>query len=487
MSYEERCTLLADNAYWTEIVNVTGNTSDITNHEFDAQDARIFKLNVSKTDTTGWADCVRIYELELYAQGQTTQEVTVTVEPKTMTVDANPGQKGQFTAVVTGTDNTDVTWSISGNTSSGTRIDNGQLFLGQGETGTTLIVTATSVADPTKSDTATVTVNPVTYQIIIADTVVNGIIIPSKTEAQEGETITLTITPNQGYVLVDGSLKANGMPVENNQFVMPGEDVYITAEFSSEADLLLNAAKEAQAAAEAARKAAEEAKAAAEAAQAAAEEAAESAAADKDAAEQAAEEAAAAQAEAEAAQKAAEAAQKAAEDAAAAAEASNLAAAEEAAKAAAEAAAAAESAADAAKYAEEAATAMRAAQAAQEAAEAAQAKAEAAQAAAEEAQKAAEEAAASTAEDKEAAEKAKAEAEAAQKAAEDAQAAAENAAAAAEESRKAAEAHDAAAAQAAADAAKYAQEVAEKYEEICAMKAEMAQYLLDAPAGCPGS
>ena len=480
MSYEERCTLLADNAYWTEIVNVTGNTSDITTHEFDAQDARIFKLNVSKTDTTGWADCVRIYELELYAQGQTTQEVTVTVEPKTMTVDANPGQKGQFTAVVTGTDNTDVTWSISGNTSSGTRIDNGQLFLGQGETGTTLIVTATSVADPTKSDTATVTVNPVTYQIIIADTVVNGIIIPSKTEAQEGETITLTITPNQGYVLVDGSLKANGMPVENNQFVMPGEDVYITAEFSSEADLLLNAAKEAQAAAEAARKAAEEAKAAAEAAQAAAEEAAESAAADKDAAEQAAEEAAAAQAEAEAAQKAAEAAQKAAEDAAAAAEASNLAAAEEAAKAAAEAAAAAESAADAAKYAEEAATAMRAAQAAQEAAEAAQAKAEAAQAAAEEAQKAAEEAAASTAEDKEAAEKAKAEAEAAQKAAEDAQAAAENAAAAAEESRKAAEAHDAAAAQAAADAAKYAQEVAEKYEEICAMKAEMAQYLLDA-------
>ena len=35
-----------------------------------AQDARIFKLNVSKTDTTGWADCVRIYELELYAQAR---------------------------------------------------------------------------------------------------------------------------------------------------------------------------------------------------------------------------------------------------------------------------------------------------------------------------------------------------------------------------------------------------------------------------------
>ena len=38
---------------------------DITEDELDASGARIFKINVSDTDSTGWGDCVRIYELEL--------------------------------------------------------------------------------------------------------------------------------------------------------------------------------------------------------------------------------------------------------------------------------------------------------------------------------------------------------------------------------------------------------------------------------------
>ncbi len=42
-------------------------SEDITEDELDASGARIFKINVSDTDSTGWGDCVRIYELELYA------------------------------------------------------------------------------------------------------------------------------------------------------------------------------------------------------------------------------------------------------------------------------------------------------------------------------------------------------------------------------------------------------------------------------------
>lgn len=66
-TYEERTTLLADQAYWTLLASRTNNLEDITEDELDASGARIFKINVSDTDSTGWGDCVRIYELELYA------------------------------------------------------------------------------------------------------------------------------------------------------------------------------------------------------------------------------------------------------------------------------------------------------------------------------------------------------------------------------------------------------------------------------------
>ncbi|MFR0734818.1 MAG: hypothetical protein ACLSHU_12125 [Oscillospiraceae bacterium] len=63
----KRTTLLADQAYWTLLASRTNNLEDITEDELDASGARIFKINVSDTDSTGWGDCVRIYELELYA------------------------------------------------------------------------------------------------------------------------------------------------------------------------------------------------------------------------------------------------------------------------------------------------------------------------------------------------------------------------------------------------------------------------------------
>src|SRR5699024_4043906 len=65
--FAERSTIVADNSYWTLVADVSGNTSNITTHDFETENARIFKLNVSKADTAGWAACVRIYELELYA------------------------------------------------------------------------------------------------------------------------------------------------------------------------------------------------------------------------------------------------------------------------------------------------------------------------------------------------------------------------------------------------------------------------------------
>ena len=174
------------------------------------------------------------------------------------------------------------------------------------------------------------------YTITVAETT-GGTVTADKTEAKEGETVNLTVTPDEGYMLSE--LKVNDIVIEGTSFEMPGRDVVITAEFWDIDNEAVQAAREAQAAAEAAQLAAEEAQRQAEEAQAAAEEAANNAEIDREAAEKA-------QAEAEEAQAAAESAAAAAEEA--------LAAAQEAEKAAAEHdAAAAAAAAEAAKRAQE--------------------------------------------------------------------------------------------------------------------------------------
>lgn len=66
-TYEERCTILADNSYWKLIGSITDSLEDITTNDLTGTTGRIFKFNVSSTDSTGWGAYVRVYELELYA------------------------------------------------------------------------------------------------------------------------------------------------------------------------------------------------------------------------------------------------------------------------------------------------------------------------------------------------------------------------------------------------------------------------------------
>lgn len=75
MEAEERNAVLADAAYWTECAKTTDNAANVTTNDLGDATGRIFKLNVSRTDTTGWAACVRIYEAELYATAKPTEPV----------------------------------------------------------------------------------------------------------------------------------------------------------------------------------------------------------------------------------------------------------------------------------------------------------------------------------------------------------------------------------------------------------------------------
>ena len=90
--------------------------------------------------------------------------VTVTVTPDEMAL--SPTQQQQFTATVTGTNNTAVTWSVDGvnggNSSTGT-ISTSGLYIAPHNLSRHTVM-ATSVVDTSKSATAQVTVNGVTMQ-----------------------------------------------------------------------------------------------------------------------------------------------------------------------------------------------------------------------------------------------------------------------------------------------------------------------------------
>lgn len=111
-------------------------------------------LNTWKTfSVSPFANCV--------AFTTSTPSVTsVTVAPVAISLNKGSRFNMKATVVATGFADTGVKWSITGNTanSPSTISPDGILSIGSGETATTLTVKATSIADSSKSDTATITI-----------------------------------------------------------------------------------------------------------------------------------------------------------------------------------------------------------------------------------------------------------------------------------------------------------------------------------------
>jgi endo-beta-N-acetylglucosaminidase D len=70
-----------------------------------------------------------------------------------------------------------------------------------------------------------------TTHAVTIGTIDNGIVTGDKSTAKEGDTVTLTVTPNEGYQLKTGSLRLNGDVIIGNTFIMPAQIATITAEF----------------------------------------------------------------------------------------------------------------------------------------------------------------------------------------------------------------------------------------------------------------
>ena len=69
------------------------------------------------------------------------------------------------------------------------------------------------------------------YSIKISNDVINGNVSVNKTTAKKGENIILTITPKNGYVVDEESIKYNDTIIKNNSFIMPDYDVVISVNF----------------------------------------------------------------------------------------------------------------------------------------------------------------------------------------------------------------------------------------------------------------
>jgi beta-glucanase (GH16 family) len=106
-----------------------------------------------------WSACL----LSAYGSGGTSSALTIAVTISPTSASLSSGSTQQFTATVTGTTNTAVTWSASGGS-----ISSSGLYTAPSTAGT-YTVTATSTADTTKSASATVAVTSATATVLLGN------------------------------------------------------------------------------------------------------------------------------------------------------------------------------------------------------------------------------------------------------------------------------------------------------------------------------
>lgn len=93
---------------------------------------------------------------------------------------------------------------------------------------------------PAANVTVYATFEAIKYQVSIADDIENGTVTASPTEATLGETITLTVTPDNGYQLDKLYYIATGttteVPITGSSFTMPAANVTVYASFAEKGE-----------------------------------------------------------------------------------------------------------------------------------------------------------------------------------------------------------------------------------------------------------
>ena len=152
------------------------------------------------------------------------ETVTVKVSPTTATLDQ--GASTTFTAGVLGTKTTAVTWSVDGGSTNGS-ITSGGVYTAPNKAGT-YTVTATSVADSTKSASASVTVNDLTISLSPTSVSVN----------QGGSTVFTATVKGSTNTSVTWSVEGtgNGIVSSSGVYTAPNKGGSFTVTATSVAD-----------------------------------------------------------------------------------------------------------------------------------------------------------------------------------------------------------------------------------------------------------
>ncbi|MCI9273390.1 MAG: hypothetical protein HFE39_05450, partial [Clostridiales bacterium] len=273
MDASQQQNVMADDSYWTNLKSYTGNSLGLTDDTFSPMGVRrIYRLNVTHADNNWWGgkDTVRIFEIQLFGNGEAPTKYPIHIESMNngaVTADKATAEKDETVNLTVIPENgyrlvegslkannmvienasfmmpaeaVTITaqfekipapkYNIHINEMENGTVTSDKQTAEEGETVQLMIapvegyqlaesslkvngvaVEGTSFTMPAEDvtiDAVFEVIPPVKYQILI-DSPVNGTITADKQTAAEGETVTLTVTPDDGYRLVEGSLKAN--------------------------------------------------------------------------------------------------------------------------------------------------------------------------------------------------------------------------------------------------------------------------------------
>ena len=191
--YPGQAKIKKGNAFWFT-ADVKGSVSDVVWSLSGANSPDTYvnngRLYVSADETASFVTVRATSAFDSSVYGEATAEITdydiyiseVSVSPSSYSM--YPGETANFSAVVTGTDYPDVTWQVSGYEVDSRVFSTGAttctLAVPKTETASTLILTATSVMDPTVSGQAVITLEPlpcvesVSIDFDISSVVLNG-------------------------------------------------------------------------------------------------------------------------------------------------------------------------------------------------------------------------------------------------------------------------------------------------------------------------
>ena len=77
------------------------------------------------------------------------------------------------------------------------------------------------------------------FTVTVSQNITHGTVTVDKATAAVGDVVSVTVSPEYGYSLVAGSLKANEVEIQNNSFTMPAANVVVTAQFAEDTNLVL--------------------------------------------------------------------------------------------------------------------------------------------------------------------------------------------------------------------------------------------------------